>query len=59
MIHKAKKLQEVQTMFDENDIDFPKVKDIIVIKDLMARVEKIPDFRDQSYIKHKLSDELY
>lgn len=56
MARKAKKLQELQTMFDENDIDFSKVKDIIVIKDLIARVEKIPDFRDQSYVKHKLSD---
>lgn len=27
-------------MFDENDIDFSKVKDIIVIKDLITRVEK-------------------
>lgn len=56
MARKAKKLQELQTMFDENDIDFSKVKDIIVIKDLIARVEKIPDFRDESYVKHKLSD---
>ena len=56
MARKSKKLQELQTMFDENDIDFSKVKDIIVIKDLIARVEKIPDFRDQSYVKHKLSD---
>ena len=43
-------------MFDENDIDFSIVKDIIVIKDLLTRVEKIPDFRDESYVKHKLSD---
>ena len=56
MARKSKKLQELQTMFDENDIDFSKVKDIIVIKDLIARVEKIPDFRDESYVKHKLSD---
>ena len=56
MARKAKKLQELQTMFDENDIDFSKIKDIIVIKDLIARVEKIPDFRDESYVKHKLSD---
>lgn len=27
-------------MFDENDIDFSKVKDIIVIKDLITRVKK-------------------
>jgi len=56
MARKAKKLQELQTMFDENDIDFSIVKDIIVIKDLITRVEKIPDFRDESYVKHKLSD---
>jgi predicted transposase YbfD/YdcC len=56
MARKAKKLQELQTMFDENDIDFSIIKDIIVIKDLIARVEKIPDFRDESYVKHKLSD---
>ena len=56
MARKAKKLQELQTMFDENDIDFSIVKDIIVIKDLITRVEKIPDFRDESYVRHKLSD---
>jgi hypothetical protein len=56
MARKAKKLQELQTMFDENDIDFSKVKDIIVIKDLIMRVEKISDFRDESYVKHKLID---
>lgn len=56
MARKSKKLQELQTMFDENDIDFSLVKDIIIIKDLVARVEKILDFRDPSYVKHKLSD---
>jgi predicted transposase YbfD/YdcC len=56
MARKAKKLQELQTMFDENDIDFSTIQDIIVIKDLITRVEKIPDFRDESYVKHKLSD---
>ncbi|WP_161938328.1 transposase family protein, partial [Clostridium tepidiprofundi] len=56
MARKSKKLQELQIMFNENDIDFSLVKDIVVIKDLIARVEKIPDFRDPSYVKHKLSD---
>lgn len=56
MARKAKKLQELQTMFEENDIDFSEIRDIIVIEDLVAQLEKIPDFRDQSYIKHKLSD---
>lgn len=56
MARKAKKLQELQTMFDENDIDFSTIQDIIVIKDLITRVEKIPDFRDESYVKHKLSN---
>jgi len=36
MARKAKKLQELQTMFDENDIDFSIVKDIIVIKYLIT-----------------------
>ena len=30
MARKSKKLQELQSMFDENDIDFSIVKDIIV-----------------------------
>lgn len=56
MARKSKKLQELQTMFDENEIDFTAIKDIIVIKDLITQVEKIPDFKDESYVRHKLSD---
>ena len=37
MARKAKNLQELQTMFDENDIDFSKVKDIT-----MTTMQAIP-----------------
>ncbi|MBA2906500.1 hypothetical protein FHU23_003167 [Clostridium saccharobutylicum] len=36
MARKAKKLNELQTMYDENDIDFSIVKGTIVIKDLIT-----------------------
>ena len=56
MARKSKKLQELQSLFDENDVDFSLISDNRIIKDLQEQVEKIPDCRDESYVKHKLSD---
>lgn len=56
MAKKSKKLQELQNLFDESDVDFSLVSDKRIIKDLQEQVEKIPDCRNESYIKHKLSD---
>lgn len=56
MARKSKKLQELQKLFDESDVDFSLISDKRIIKDLQEQVEKIPDCRNESYIKHKLSD---
>lgn len=56
MARKSKKLQELQTLFDENDLDFSLINDTRIIQELQEQIEKLPDCRDESYIKHKLSD---
>ena len=40
MARKSKKLQELQTMFDENDIDFSKVK--VTIQKFIENINKVP-----------------
>ncbi len=56
MARKSKKLQELQMLFDEDDLDFSLINDTRIIQELQDKVEKIPDCRNESYIKHKLSD---
>ncbi|MGN2369936.1 MULTISPECIES: transposase family protein [unclassified Clostridium] len=58
MARKSKKLQELQMLFDENDLDFLLINDTRIIQELQDKVEKIPDCRNESYIRHKLSDIL-
>lgn len=56
MARKAKKLQELQKLFDESEIDFSLLESDTVINKLIEKAESIYDIRNGSYIKHKLSD---
>lgn len=56
MARKAKKLQELQKLFDESEIDFSLLESDAVINELIKKAESIYDIRNESYIKHKLSD---
>lgn len=56
MARKAKKLQELQELFDESEIDFSLLENDKVINELIKKAESIYDTRNESYIKHKLSD---
>ncbi len=56
MARKAKKLQEIQKIFNDNDIDFSLLESDKIVNELINKAESIYDKRDQSYIKHKLSD---
>lgn len=56
MARKAKKLQELQELFDESEIDFSLLENDKVINELIKKSESIYDTRNESYIKHKLSD---
>ena len=56
MARKAKKLQELQKLFDESEIDFSLLESDTIINELIKKAESIYDVRNESYIKHKLSD---
>ncbi|MGO1820285.1 MAG: ISAs1 family transposase [Senegalia sp. (in: firmicutes)] len=56
MARKAKKLQELQELFDESEIDFSLLENDKVINELIEKAESIYDIRNESYIKDKLSD---
>ena len=56
MVRKAKKLQELKGIFDENEIDFDLFDDVIVLKELRESLGIITDTRHESYIKHNLLD---
>jgi len=56
MARKARKLLEMQELFDEHEIDFAMFDDEEVVKELMDRISSVNDIRHQSYIRHKLVD---
>jgi len=56
MPRKAKKLQEIKEIFEENEIDFTLFDDVVVLKELRERLGIITDTRHESYIKHNLLD---
>ena len=56
MARKAKKLQELKGIFEENEIDTELFDDVTVLKELRGKLEIITDTRHESYIRHKLLD---
>jgi predicted transposase YbfD/YdcC len=56
MARKARKLQEMQKHFEENEIDFTIFDDEKVVKELIEKISSVNDIRHGSYIKHKLTD---
>ena len=56
MARKAKKLQELKGIFEENEVDFELFDDVTVLKELRESLDIITDTRHESYIKHKLLD---
>jgi predicted transposase YbfD/YdcC len=56
MARKAKKLQELKGIFQENEIDVELFDDVTVLKELRERLDIITDTRHESYIRHKLLD---
>lgn len=56
MSRKAKKLQEIRNIFDENEVDCTLFDDVAVISELSQKLEVITDTRHESYIRHKLID---
>ena len=55
-MRKAKKLQKLKDIFDENEIDFTLFDDVSVLKELREKLVIITDKRHESYIKHNLLD---
>jgi predicted transposase YbfD/YdcC len=56
MARKARKLLEMQKLFEENEIDFTLFDDEEVVKQLMEKISTVNDIRHESYIRHKLID---
>lgn len=56
MARRAKKLQEIKTMFEEHEIDIRQFDDVEVLKEFRDRLGIINDKRHESYIKHPLTD---
>jgi predicted transposase YbfD/YdcC len=56
MARKARKLLEMQELFEEHEIDFTMFDDEEVVKQLMERISSVNDIRHESYIRHKLID---
>lgn len=56
MARRAKKLQEIRDIFEENEIDINLFDDVAVLKELRDKLGIISDKRHESYIKHHLTD---
>lgn len=56
MARRAKKLQEIKDIFEENEINFTLFDDVAVLKELREKLGIITDKRHESYIKHNLLD---
>lgn len=55
-MRKAKKLQEIKDIFDEENIDFKLFDEGPVLIELREKLGIITDKRHESYIKHNLVD---
>ena len=47
MARKAKKLEELQNLFDESEIDFPLLESDTIINELIKKAESIYDIRNE------------
>lgn len=56
MPRKAKKLQEIKEVFEENEVDVTLFDDVSVMEELKQKLNVITDERHESYIRHKLID---
>lgn len=56
MARKSKKLQELQDLFEDHEVDFTIFDCAEVINQLLGKLESVNDIRHESYIRHKLID---